>query len=71
MVCAGAGIGAGTVAILVLFCYRLHAANGHFFWPTAIYAGLLSVTLVVLVVADLRNLGRSALVTVRLDRQSA
>lgn len=71
VVCAGTGIGAGTVAVLVLFFYRLQAANGHFFWPTAIYAGLLSFALVVLVVSDLRHLGRSALVTVRPGRQSA
>lgn len=71
VLCAGTGIGAGMVAILVLFFYRLQAANGHFFWPTAIYAGLLSVTLVVLVISDLRHLGRSALVTVRPARQPA
>jgi hypothetical protein len=71
VVCAGTGIGVGTVAILVLFFYRLQASNGPFFWPTAICAGLLSVTLVVLVVVDLRHLGRSALVTARPGRQPA
>lgn len=69
--CAAAGIGGATVAVLVLFCYRLQAANGHFYWPTTIYAGLLSVTLVVLVLRDLRHLGPSALITARPGRQAA
>jgi hypothetical protein len=71
VVCAGVGVAAGMVAILVLFFYRLQAANGHFFWPTTIYAGLLSVTLLVLVVSDLRHLSRSALVTGRSGRRPA
>jgi hypothetical protein len=71
VLCAGTGIGTGTVAVLVLFFYRLQAANGHFFWPTTIYAGVLSLTLVVLVVRDLRHLGPPALVTVRPGRRSA
>lgn len=71
VVCAGTGVGAGMVAILVLFFYRWQAADGHFFWPTTIYAGLLSVTLVVLVIGDLRHLSRSPLVTGRLGRRPA